>query len=497
MTARPPILSSLAAALALALAAGPPAHAADRDLSLPRALSLALDHHPDLLAAGINRDSVAASVEGAKGAFDPTLSANSTWQRAESAGFVAGAPVNATSTTWQSGLSLGGVLGTGTSWSLGSTLDRNQTDTLSSFGGVQNTQVQDTWAGGLTFGIRQDLLAPLRSSAQRQGLRRGALQLDEAEISRRQTVEMALDEVATAWWTWVRAEETLRVASSAEASAAALEATIQEWLTEGITTAVELSQVRASRLEAELNRVSGEASVRDSQRRLQRLLGAPLPPLTGAGAAALLSQPIPTEDTVLNSNLSIALAQAELRRQQQERRWAGGDMLPTVDVLAEAGVRSLQDSAGAATSALVGSDALPSTAVGMELSVPLGNRTARANRSQAELAVRQAKLTVQTISDTVLSEYESALDARETATRQVALATARLAHAQAAEDGERARIAEGMLRTDQLLDAVDDRLSAEAAVIDAKAAVAAASIDLLRLEGNLAALAQMGGTDVD
>lgn len=461
-------------------------------LSLVASLGLALQGNPDLVSAGRDLDAAQADVVTARGSWDPSFTAASTWTNSESSGYVAGSPVSATSSTWDSSMGLVGSLPTGTDWELSTSLDRDRSNTTSSLGGTVTEQLQDSWVGDLSIGLRQDLLAPVRASSDKQTVTLSLMLVSEAEIARRSAEEEALSDVADAWWSWWTATESVGVAEKAVDTAKALEATTQAWLDEGETTRTELSRVKAARLEAESDLLQAQTDARAAADDLLLTLG--LPPgqelVPGDAATPTLDAAADAvdEDTVLAENLELALARRTHERMQTSRAFAGDDMLPELDLLASAGVRSREEDPGSAASALVGEGALPSTSIGLELTIPLGNRSARGARDRAELERAQAEDDVATAERSVRAQLRAAQDELRTAEQAVALAEARLEMAQATEDGERAQFDEGAHRTDELLDAIDDRLAAEADLLSAQADVGRARLDLVALRGGLASL---------
>ena len=160
--------------------------------------------------------------------------------------------------------------------------------------------------------------------------------------------------------------------------------------------------------------------------------------------------------------------------------------LPDLALSGSLGVGSLEDSPSAALSALSTEGGLPRYSVGLDLSVPLGGRAGRAAEDSATAAVNQARLALETRTREVQLEFYTALDAARTAEQGVALAEARLKVAEAAEAGERARLEQGTRRTDEVLDAMADRVGAERDLVSARIDRASAERDLAGLLGGLA-----------
>lgn len=485
------VLAAVLALLSPALLALSHPAAAAEPLALKDALRQALAHHPDLVAAGYEVDAAQADVVAARGVLDPTLSASSTLSHAESSGFLAGSALSSTSQSWTSSASLAGESSFGTGWSLSTRLDHDRSTTLSALTGGAGAQEQDAWAADLALELRQDLLAPVRTSAARQGIQAGLAQLDLAELSLRQAQERALAETADAWWDWWQAHEALRLAEDTETAAQAVAAVTRTWFGEGEATALEAAQAGASLYAAQADRVRAEARVRAAADTLLLALGrepGSAIELDPRSTVAIAGAP-PTDEELLAGNLDIALARRRLEALDRQRAWAGDGLMPTLDLVVGAGLASLQDSPGAAASALVGEDALPQASAGLELSLPLGNRGARGQRDRAAVELDQARAEVAATTRMVRAELRAAEDALRTAWQGVGLAEARVELAREAEDLEQARLKEGTRRVDQVLDAIEDRQAAQADLLTAQGELATAGLVLVKLRGGLVDLA--------
>jgi outer membrane protein TolC len=468
--------------IALTLAVSAPA----AELTLDQALALALTS-PAAVQAELTREQATARLTSAHAAYDPVLTASGSASSTESAGFVAGLPTTSQGTQASAELGLQQTVSTGTTLALTATVQREDSTTSSALSGEQR---QQWWTGQAQLSLTQDLLAPLRASADRIAVRQAGEQLEQAEVTKLASVQQAIEGVAEAWWSWWAAVDSAEVAHASLEHARQLEERTRAWLDAGQIAQLELDRVTADRLAAERDALQADAEVRRTRDALavlmgQRLEGEPVPAGSGrAWPAQELDHEAILAD-VLQRNLDLALARSQLQSAGTALADARDARLPTLDLTGTAGMASLSETAADAVSSLWGEEGLPQATVALDLAVPLGGRAARGEvrLASAERALALSKL--EALTAQVEADTRAALDQVLTAQQSLVLAQARLEVARATERGEQARVNEGLRRLDELLDATSSRELAEADLRTAQIELARAELELASLRSRV------------
>ncbi|MCB9683129.1 MAG: TolC family protein [Alphaproteobacteria bacterium] len=478
----------------LFLAIAAPAHAGE--LSLADALA-GVSSVRSVQTAALQRASAEAAVLQAAGAFDPDLSWTTDASGNAASGYVAGYPVDSRSTGVDMGLTVQGELPSSTTWSVSMDLGYDTTTTVSELAGDATEQVRSNWDGLVSLTVGQDLLAPLRRSDLSIRRRQAQDAADVAALQAAQAEEDALEAVADLWWTWAAAWRQTRTAEAALASAERLVGSTQALADEGQVAQLEVRRVEADRLDAERTTLQARTAERQAADALLSRLGLPFDAaLTPSGSGAIAAGSLDVHDAeaqAVDADLDVAIARRQVQTEQTDLRDARATWLPSLDLSGTVGVASLADTAATAVTAL-GTDPLPRWGVGLSVSVPLGGRAARGAVQTASAQLGVAELAVDDAEAAARLAIRAALDDMALARASVALTTAQLDVARQTEDGEQARLEEGLTRLDDLLDARHARVQAEVAVIDAEADRARAELAVLRRLGRLGDLAATGGT---
>lgn len=456
-------------------------------LSLEAALGEALLRNPDLEGARLSVSQSILALDGVQSLSEPSLTASTQYSNAESAGFIAGSPYSATATSFSNELSVGGRAATGTTWSIYGGLDLDDTATVSSFGGQSGEMVQTNWTADAGVQVSQDLLAPFRRTPERQQEVDALESLSQAELKQQQSQQAVLADVAGAWWTWSMAAKRVAVAQDSVASARRLEELTLVWKTEGTASEVDVARVQISRLEADKALLSAQRSVRAAADQLLLLIGhTPGEDIRPEGTGELRAPPESVAvDQMMDENLELALLDLQLDSAQRRLEDAEDGRLPSLNLNAGAGVASLQDTSNQALAALVGDERLPTLSAGLELQVPLGNQAAKNQVSANQVSLRQTELLRESAERQVRAQLRAGLDQVDTARTTLEIAEAQVVLARLSEAGEEARLSEGALRLDELLDARDARRRAEVEVLQAHLDLARAQLDLAELSGRV------------
>jgi outer membrane protein len=432
-----------------------------------------------------------AGLSGARAAWDPVLTASGSAATSESAGFLAGFPTSSTSEDLGASAGIRVTAPTGTTVTLGASADRSASTSIASLGGVPTEQEVSTWSGGVDVTVTQDLLAPLRASSQAVAARAAREQLTSATIARRQADQDGISAVAEAWWAWWSATDAAHVAARGVELAAALEERTRALLAEGQIARLELDRVTADRLDAQRTALQAAAEVRRAADELLVTIGEPPGQELVPAGPGTLALPLELDRAraiaqAEAANLELAAARAELAAAEAALGDARDAGLPTLELTASIGRGSLSETAADAVDDLLGDDGLPRASAAVDLALPLGGRAARAERRDARAALEIERIQLANLEGQVEARVRAAVDAVEVAREGLALSEARVEVAWSTEEGEQARVDEGLRRLDQLLEA-------RAAREQAQADLRAATIELGRAELGLATLLGHGG----
>ncbi|MFH1467657.1 MAG: TolC family protein [Pseudomonadota bacterium] len=459
---------------------------AQEPLSLAEAVARAMAHNPDLAQSALALTQAESQVLSARAAFEPTFQGSGGWDTSQSRGFFQGFGYTQDSSAWSASAGFAGSLPSGTSWSLGSSAGWNRSETTSEmFSGAQS---QEYGTSGLQLGLRQNLLEGLSPSYNLRGLRTARQGVERAQTNLAWAREQLVVGVAAAWRGWVLTLRREAIAAEALQTAGATERTVQARTEEGRATELELGQASLARLQARADLLQAQADTRAAADDLLVLLGeepgADVAPAGRVLPAAFALGPLDAwEERALAANAELALARADVEAARLTARDAGHARLPSLAAQASASLGAQADDVGGALGGLGSDDAYPAWGAGLDLSVPLGNRAARAEIQRTHAALQAATLAVEGLERSLRAEVQARF--RAVLTAQEALEIAEASRALAARNAslEEVRYLEGTRTLDRLLDA---RLEAERAALTAEQAqvtLAAALLDLQALAG--------------
>lgn len=475
-----------------------PTWATAAPLSLAEALAAALQESADVRTAELALDAAEADIDSARAGFDPVFGTGADVSGGRSRSFLAGFETSARSLTWSADTSLTGELPSGTSYTFGSSVVRQQNTTTSNLGVGTTEQQVSTWAFGVDATLRQDVFAALRPTAATIALRTAREARDQEALRALDTRQTTLATVSEAWSSWEVAVATIDVRARRVATAEALEATLSAQLDEGVATRADVAQVRADRLAAEADLTAARAAAQDAGDRLLVAIGwrpgATIEPGLGFPTLPSVGDDLNTHITrAQDRSPSVALAKLQVEHAQLGVRDARSSSLPSLTIDGTVGAATLASDARTALLGLADTDStLPNYGAGITLSVPLGGRAAQASRARALASAASLDVARDEVERTVASDVSAAVRAVHTAETSAALARARLEAARAVQEAETARAEEGAARLDQLLDAVAATAEAELTVLQQDAALRIAVVTLARLEGSVDALLVRG-----
>ena len=503
--------SFVASALALALPAAA-LSASERPLTLREAFVRALEKNDSIVLERETFASAQAAVIGAKGAYDPMLTVASDWERATTPvnSAFSGAPAGQdapTLTTTAASAGLRQLLPTGGSVALTTTATRSTTD--GAF-----TLLSPAYATEAGIEARQPLLRDRATDPARTALKVASADRDRAAASLRREVTEVIGAVERSYWTLVAARRDVGVREEAVRLADEQLHETRIRAEKGAVPETEIAQPRA-----ELERRRGELlasseAVARADSGLKRLILGDSDPAWSERLAPVDDPETPVAtpdldeamDRALRSRPELDAAQAAVERRRSESRLARDAVRPSLDVVASYARYGLAGDGNTAATAipgfpsavpsdmdggwgraygLLGEDRFSDARFGLELSIPLGNRTARAGATVARGSQRQAEADLSQTRKAVRAEVLDAAAALDTAGQRIEAARSAREAAEVQLGSERDRYAAGLSTNFLVLTRQNDlsraRLDEIAALTDYRMARA----ELARATGSL------------
>ncbi|MFQ5960179.1 MAG: TolC family protein [Candidatus Methylomirabilales bacterium] len=385
-------------------------------LSLQESILLGLKNNLAIAIQGFNPKIRSADVTSAKAVFDPTAFAevNYGMQKEQNRNVLAGTPVvDNDDFDWNVGLRQD--LPTGGSYELSFSNNRNFNN--SAFFSVADAST--AYSSDLSLTVVQPLLKNFGVDVNRTQIK---IAKNEQEISvdrLRETTMDVITQVQETYWEVVFTLEDLKVARRSLDLAKELADLNRARVRAGVAAPVEVTQAETDIAAREAAVTVAEKSVRDTEDRLKVILNIPKGgewggdvrpsdparffPVTldlpGAVAEALSKRP------------QFEVAKIDLSNRELTFRLARNQLLPDLSFQGGVGLNGLSatdPSYGDALGNLSSGD-FYSYSVGLVLSVPLGNRAARAEFMKAQLEVAQARVALHDVELEITAQVREAV----------------------------------------------------------------------------------------
>lgn len=350
-----------------------------RYLSLADCLHLALEHNLELMAARLDPEIQRHLLGVARSAYDPTFDISSNRRSSVSPGGFdeQNRPFEGTTTENETHrVGLGARLPTGGSVNVG--VDLADTSGTNPFGPFENA------SGSASVSLRQPLLRNALIDGLRVSLRRAHSQLAVSELGLRERIMDVLTSVETAYYDLLLARQRVVVQEQAVELAERLLAGNRRRVEVGTQAQLDeqLAEARVAASKAQLLGVQGNLLAQEYQ--LKRLLSENF--LEWADVRIVPTEALTVAPRELNIGESWSLALKHRPDLQQHRlslelegyelKWIKNQTLPQLDVVASyAQLGSGVDPRTALRNVEDGDNSVHS--VGLVLSVPIGNRSAR------------------------------------------------------------------------------------------------------------------------
>jgi outer membrane protein TolC len=456
-------------------------------LSLQEATRRALERNTSLAVERENLAQAGLSILGAHGAYDPFLSAELGWRRHTDPinSAFSGAPAGKLAPELESGstsASVSQLLPTGGSVSLLAAGERDTTN--GAF-----TILSPAYTTSLGVSVRQPILRDLRIDPAREAIRVASATRDASRARLARIVAETVAQVDASYWGLVAARRNVTAIESSVALADKQLSETKIRVDAGALAKTDVAEPTAERERRRGDLALARQRVEEAANTLKLLvLGDPGDP---AWAAEIVptdepepaAQSVPLAgalDTALSRRAEIAEARAQQDRVAIQVDARKSDLLPRLDLVAGYARRGLAgrenpNAVGFAgpvvvPDALVGGwgrsfgtirdNEFPDASVGVAFSIPLGNRSARANLAIAKSALSQAAVGVSAVEQQVSADVRNAVFALESARLRIEAARASRAAAETQLFSEQERFQAGLSTNFLVLTRQNDRTNA-------------------------------------
>ena len=433
--------SALSAEAEIELTSPSPADGSVLRLSLRDAVEGTLKNNVTIAVEEYNSKIREQDIIDRKSEFDPTVSAEIAMQEKENqlaSAFANPAEVNNKDHDWN--FSLAQKLVTGADYELSFTNNRNKTN--SSFAGL-NPQ----YSSELIFSLTQPLLKNFGIDNNKRNIYIAKNDLDISDYEFTSKVIDTVTEVENVYWDLVFSIEDLKVKEKSLERARDFEKRVRAQVEVGTLAPLEILQAQSEVASREELLLQSNDLIQDNEDNIKNILNLSFDSPEGMKKVVPADQPEfkPEEKIVLEESLKEALKKRpdylvkrkDLESQNILVKYNENQIYPTLDLFGSLGLNGI--GGDAATINLVGggtarsefgggySEALSNTfstdqflwEVGVKLSYPIGNRSAKSRLTASRLQVAQTLLDIKDLEKTIVVEVREAVRQIQTEKKRV------------------------------------------------------------------------------
>ncbi len=467
-------------------------------LTLSEAIELALHRNLGIRTQRLARERARLGLDQAMGIYDFGLGAGLSYTRDKSpaASNLDGAEITEQkrggfSISGSQLLSTGGVAGF--SWTNG------RSETNSSF-----SRLNPAFSSALDLSFSQPVLRGFGRGATDYGIEVARVSDSISKEGFAAQVIQTVQRTENAYWTLIAARDELRVAEESLRLAKELHENNRVRVEVGTLAPLELVSSEAGIATREEEIIRAKGAIGDAEDLLFYLLNIEQGDVWTKTIVPETEPEIDQPATSLAEAIAIALAsrtelasqQLEIRALEIDQAFYAQDLKPRLDLKATYGLNGL----GGDAYDLVGnkvpggwSDALdqvtgwdfPGWSVGLEFSVPLQNRSAKARKAIADVALEQGRLTADQLELQITTEVRAAVRNLETSRQQLESARVSRKLAEKNLDAERKKYDNGLSTSFQVLQIQDDLSAAASRVVAATTGFRRALVEYYLATGKL------------
>ncbi len=457
------------------------------ELTLSQAIELALRNTLDLDVASLTYERSAFGLGAAEGLFDPSLSASveTTSRKApQTRSFQSDV-----SKTQSFDLGIGGLTQWGTQYSLGFGGTRSDSPTNTTIPGY--VEINPIFSAGLTASVTQPILRGFGKGVNTRLLVQNRLSRDASAWDFVKSVQEVVQAVENAYWDLSYALGNLDSKKEALERAKDFNRITQIKIDVGALAPIEIVQTEVTIAQREQEIILAEGQIGAAQDQLKRLLN-----LTDMASWARPIAPVdpPTEEQVtldveagiqaaLEQRPEVKQAQNSIESRKVSLAFNRDELRPRLDAKGTYGLSGVGFNQETVRPGSSYSDSIyqirggdfPNWTLGLNFSVPVFNRTAKANAAIAATELELAKTNLALLRQNLALEVRAAARNVDTAVRSVAAARKARELAERNLDAERKKFDNGMTTSFTVAQVQNDLTSAR-------------SNELLAVAGHLKAL---------
>jgi outer membrane protein len=485
---------SLGLPLAILLASGPVDTRADeatnpvQSLTLRECIHRALQNNLEIKSERVNPTIGTWGVVGAQGVYDPLLSGGMSYQdntqpldpeRAKSLGITS---IKQQELTPE--LSLGGKLPTGAQYNL-SASDTRTSGTL-----VSNNFV---YTGTAVASLTQPILKNFGFGVNAATIRIARASRSIAIQNFIQLVMTKINEVSTAYYELVYAIENHKAAVENRELARELLEQNRQREKIGTMSRLDVIQAESGVASSEQGVILTARAIKDNENTLKRLIcqqvtefrGLSLVPVNYPVVQRIATDVAQSTRTALQMRADYRSANQALERQNIQVQFNRNQLWPEIDLQGSYGLNGRSGSGFGDFVDNTASGNSPVWTIGFTVSLPIGDRQARANYHTARLQAEQQLLSVKELEQDIIVDVDNAVGHVETNLKSVEAAQAASRLAQESLDAEKQKLLAGTSTTFLVLQAQSQLATARTAEIRARADYSESIVALDLAEGTI------------
>jgi outer membrane protein len=456
-------------------------------LSLQDAIALALQHNINLEVSRLGLASAEQSFLASTGIFDPLLKSDlsASYFEAPSTNELVGAQV-ALQRSRQFDLSLGKLLPTGGSASLGWTNTRTKTNSTFYF-------LNPSYNSGLTFSLTQPLLQGFGTDVTRARIEVARRSRDISRVQFEEIVISTAQAVENAYWNLVYAIDDLKVKQHSLKLAQDLLDQTRTRVRIGTSAPIDIVQSEAAVAAREVDIINAENAAGNAADLLKNLMGFENPQDWQSEIVPTDALEVTTQTVDLDKSIETALKRRpELQQRRLEEQIGEINVLAARNVLRPqlnaalsygySGVGGDQITVDPQTGKVVSTspggwdDALSQVikgnyrqwSAGLTFSYPLGNTQARAELAQQRFSFDSARQNTALTRQAIISDVRNAVRGLDASAKAIVAAVKSRELAERNLDAEQKKFANGMSTNFQVVKIQDDLAIAQAAELQAR-----------------------------
>ena len=458
-----------------------------RSLTLHECVGRALENNLEIKSERINPTIGSWGVVGAQGVYDPTLTGSINYEDntqpldPERAASLGTASIKQQQLTPQ--LSLGGKLPTGAQYGL-SAIDTRTSGTLAS---------NFVYTGTAAVSLTQPLLKNFGLGVNAATIRIARASRSIAVENFVQLVMSKINDVSTAYYELVYAIENHKAALETRELARQLLDENRQREKIGTMSRLDVIQAESGVASSEQNVITTERAIKDNENTLKRLIcqqvmefrGVSLTPVDYPVVQMVETDVARSTRTALQMRADYLSAKQVLEKQNILVQFNRNQLWPEIDLQGSYGLNGRSDSGFADFVDNTASTKSPVWTVGLTVTLPLGDRQARANYHTARLHAEQQLLSLKGLEQDIIVRVDNAVGHVETNLKSVEAARAANRLAQESLDAEKKKLLTGTSTTFLVLQAQSQLAAARSAEIRARADYSESLVALDLAEGTV------------